>query len=54
MSFHKYDGNFFPQTGDITEVGEGAGKYCSVNVPLHDGIDDNSYEQVWSKELVFH
>ncbi|KAJ1489465.1 hypothetical protein T484DRAFT_1936930 [Baffinella frigidus] len=47
VSFHKYDGNFFPQTGDITEVGEGAGKYCSVNVPLHDGIDDSSYEQVF-------
>ncbi|EKX43933.1 hypothetical protein GUITHDRAFT_72637 [Guillardia theta CCMP2712] len=46
-SFHKYDGNFFPQTGDVTDVGEGAGKYCSVNVPLHDGIDDSSFEQIF-------
>jgi len=28
VSFHKYDGNFFPQTGDVTEIGEGAGRYC--------------------------
>ena len=47
VSFHKYYGSFFPQTGDVTEVGEGAGKYCSVNVPLHDGIDYSSYEQIF-------
>mmetsp|Transcript_11619 Transcript_11619/g.23314 ORF Transcript_11619/g.23314 Transcript_11619/m.23314 type:complete len:439 (-) Transcript_11619:78-1394(-) len=47
VSFHKYDGIFFPQTGDITEIGEGQGKYTSINVPLHDGMDDSSYEQVF-------
>ena len=47
VSFHKYDGNFFPQTGDVTDIGEGKGRYCSVNVPLNDGIDDNSYEQMF-------
>ena len=47
VSFHKYDGSFFPQTGDVTDIGEGAGRYCSVNVPLNDGIDDNSYEQMF-------
>lgn len=47
VSFHKFDGHFFPQTGDVTEIGEGAGTYCSVNVPLNDGIDDKSYEQMF-------
>jgi acetoin utilization deacetylase AcuC-like enzyme len=47
VSFHKYDGNYFPQTGDVTEIGEGAGRYCSVNVPLQDGINDNCYEQIF-------
>lgn len=28
VSFHKYDGNFFPQTGDVTDIGEGAGATC--------------------------
>ena len=47
VSFHKYDGSFFPQTGDVTDIGQGAGMYYSVNVPLNDGIDDSSYEQMF-------
>jgi len=43
VSFHKYGNGFFPGTGDVTEVGGKLGKYYSVNVPLHDGIDDQSY-----------
>lgn len=43
VSFHKYGQGFFPSTGDITEVGEKAGKYYSVNVPLKDGITDTQY-----------
>jgi len=46
VSFHKY-GDFFPGTGDIVDVGEKAGRYYSVNVPLEDGIDDASYETVF-------
>lgn len=43
VSFHKYGNQFFPGTGDIQEIGNNIGKYYSVNVPLHDGIDDVSY-----------
>lgn len=46
VSFHKY-GDFFPGTGDIKDVGVKSGKYYSVNVPLQDGIDDDSYESVF-------
>ena len=28
-----------------------AGKYYSVNVPLHDGIDDQSYETIFKPVL---
>ncbi|KAH8583122.1 RPD3 HD1 histone deacetylase [Cryptosporidium sp. chipmunk genotype I] len=42
VSFHKF-GEFFPGTGDITDIGVAQGKYYSVNVPLNDGIDDNSF-----------
>ncbi|EAN32325.1 Histone deacetylase Rpd3 [Theileria parva strain Muguga] len=42
ISFHKF-GNFFPGTGDVTDVGVSSGKYYSVNVPLNDGIDDESF-----------
>ncbi|KCV68495.1 histone deacetylase 3 [Fonticula alba] len=47
LSFHKYDGHFFPRTGDITEVGVGAGTNFSINVPLKDGIDDESYQSIF-------
>ena len=34
VSFHKYGEDFFPGTGNLDEVGQGAGKYYAVNVPL--------------------
>lgn len=46
VSFHKYGNNFFPGTGDMYEIGEDYGKYYTVNVPLREGIDDQSYAQV--------
>ncbi|KAG0476587.1 hypothetical protein HPP92_013428 [Vanilla planifolia] len=42
VSFHKY-GDFFPGTGHIKDVGFGAGKYYALNVPLNDGMDDESF-----------
>lgn len=42
VSFHKF-GDFFPGTGDVTDVGAASGKYYSVNVPLNDGIQDDQY-----------
>lgn len=46
LSFHKY-GDFFPGTGDIEDVGSKTGKYYSVNFPLQEGIDDNSFESIF-------
>jgi len=46
VSFHKF-GEYFPGTGHLQDVGQHAGKYYSVNVPLKDGIDDGSYEQLY-------
>uniref|UniRef100_A0A0G4IDU1 Histone deacetylase n=1 Tax=Chromera velia CCMP2878 TaxID=1169474 RepID=A0A0G4IDU1_9ALVE len=43
VSFHKF-GDFFPGTGDVTDVGAGEGKFHSLNVPLSDGMDDASFE----------
>ena len=42
VSFHKF-GEYFPGTGHLQDVGQHRGKYYSVNVPLKDGIDDESY-----------
>lgn len=47
VSFHKYGNYFFPGTGDMWETGWGQGRGYSVNVPLREGIDDESYESVF-------
>lgn len=45
-SFHKY-GEFFPGTGELRDIGYGTGKHYSCNVPLRDGITDESYQSVF-------
>ncbi|KAG2437411.1 hypothetical protein HXX76_006063 [Chlamydomonas incerta] len=46
VSFHKY-GEFFPGTGALDDIGYGKGKYYTVNVPLKDGMDDDSYKLLY-------
>jgi histone deacetylase 1/2 len=57
VSFHKY-GEYFPGTGDLRDIGAGRGKYYSLNFPLRDGIDDESYEgtkvEVINQMVVLH
>lgn len=52
LSYHKYDpATFFPGTGGMDETGPknlvNPGAHYSLNVPLHDGIDDAQYEDVF-------
>ncbi|KAF1875721.1 hypothetical protein Lal_00006351 [Lupinus albus] len=42
VSFHKF-GDFFPGTGHIRDIGVGPGKNYALNVPLNDGLDDDSF-----------
>jgi histone deacetylase HOS2 len=52
LSLHKYDkDNFFPGTGNWDDIGGGAGKHYALNVPLKDGIDDESYVRLF-KQIV--
>ncbi|CAD5163205.1 histone deacetylase 1-like [Musa acuminata AAA Group] len=46
VSFHKF-GEYFPGTGHLLDNGYGKGKYYAVNVPLNDGIDDESYHYLF-------
>ncbi|EAS33504.3 histone deacetylase RPD3 [Coccidioides immitis RS] len=46
VSFHKY-GEYFPGTGELRDIGVGAGRYYAVNVPLRDGINDISYKGIF-------
>ncbi|KAJ3223997.1 histone deacetylase [Chytriomyces hyalinus] len=51
VSFHRYDGSFFPGTGSLDEIGIRAGKNYSVNVPLQEHIDDTSYSYIFEKVM---
>ena len=42
-SLHKLAEGYFPGTGNKNNVGCGAGKYHTINVPLKDGINDEMY-----------
>ena len=42
VSFHKFSPTFYPGTGDVNEIGESKGAYFSINIPLKDGLDDDT------------
>ncbi|KNC81079.1 hypothetical protein SARC_06582 [Sphaeroforma arctica JP610] len=46
LSFHKY-GDFFPGTGDLRDVGAAKGKHYSLNFPLKDGVDDDTFLDIF-------
>ncbi|KAH8887117.1 hypothetical protein GQ53DRAFT_693448 [Thozetella sp. PMI_491] len=50
VSFHKY-GEYFPGTGELRDIGIGKGKYYSVNYPLRDGINDESYKSIFEPTI---
>ncbi|KAI8997963.1 histone deacetylase-3 [Gaertneriomyces semiglobifer] len=47
VSFHRYDGTFFPGTGDLSERGAGPGSNFAINVPLTTGITDAQYSYIF-------
>jgi histone deacetylase 1/2 len=46
VSFHKY-GDFFPGTGALEDIGVQKGKHYTLNVPLREGMDDESYRYLF-------
>jgi len=53
VSFHKYDKEqFFPGTGPLESTGpihpDNPGRNYTINVPLHDGIDDKMYSYLFT------
>ncbi len=50
LSLHKF-GEYFPGTGDWRDTGFGKGEGYSVNGPLRDGMDDESYRYVFRPVL---
>ena len=51
ISIHETGIYLFPGTGEVTEIGTGAGKGYAVNIPLHPFTDDTTY--LWAfREIV--
>ena len=51
VSFHQFGDEFFPETGELWSIGENAGKYYSVNVPLKKGITDEYYMDIYRRVI---
>ncbi|KAK5051605.1 hypothetical protein LTR84_003257 [Exophiala bonariae] len=56
VSFHKYDKEvFFPGTGPLESIGpvhpNNPGKNYTINIPLNDGIDDDSYAYLFASVI---
>jgi len=53
FSIHKFESGFFPGSGSVHDIGCGKGQYYSVNFPLKDGCNDetfiNACEKVFRK-----
>eukprot|EP01041_Mallomonas_annulata_P009855 gene9855-20495_t len=45
-SFHKF-GEYFPGTGDVKDKGYNEGENYAINVPLQDGMDDDSFRSIF-------
>jgi histone deacetylase 1/2 len=46
VSFHKF-GEYFPGTGAMKDIGADKGKNYSINYPLKEGMDDETYLRVF-------
>lgn len=51
LSLHRFGAGFFPETGDVWDVGHGKGKLFSLNLPLKPGIRDEAYETLFRPVL---
>ena len=47
VSFHRYGQLFFPGTGSIDEIGFGAGKHYTLNIPFESGLTDSQFWNVF-------
>uniref|UniRef100_A0A8D9ASA8 Histone deacetylase 8 n=1 Tax=Cacopsylla melanoneura TaxID=428564 RepID=A0A8D9ASA8_9HEMI len=47
FSLHRNGFGFYPNTGDLNDVGTGKGKYYTANVPLQSGTSDQTYLRVF-------
>jgi len=52
FSVHRFEKNYYPESGDADEVGEDDGSGCTVNVPLQKGFGDAELWAAFSDVLL--
>lgn len=52
VSLHQYGDYFYPGTGGILEIGKGAGRGYTLNVPLPPLVGDQGYKRIF-EEVIF-
>jgi acetoin utilization deacetylase AcuC-like enzyme len=50
ISVHQYP--FYPGTGGASEGGKGPGEGATINIPLPEGSDENSYREVFEAQII--
>jgi histone deacetylase 1/2 len=51
VSFHEFGDSFFPGSGNIDSIGDGEGRYFSLNVPLKPGMNDDTFEPLFQRVM---
>ncbi|KAL1458267.1 hypothetical protein WDU94_008429 [Cyamophila willieti] len=51
FSLHRNGFGFYPNTGDLYDMGTGKGKYYTANVPFQSGTSDQTYLRVFSSVI---
>ncbi len=51
FSIHRFGMGFYPGTGDADETGEGAGRGCTLNVPIRYGTSRKDYRGAYRNAL---
>ncbi|KAL6056614.1 Histone deacetylase 8 [Balamuthia mandrillaris] len=49
LSFHHHSAGYFPGTGSLDDIGNGRGKYYSLNIPLKEGLTSDRYVQLFKE-----
>lgn len=51
VSFHKYDNDFFPGTGNLFDNGADQGHGYAINFPLKDAVDDDTFIYIFTEVM---
>ena len=51
LSLHLKEAGFYPGSGDLGDIGLGKGRGFCMNLPLLEGVSDETYVEIFSKSV---